>query len=321
MLFNASLIVLALGLSAGGAPPASIPPILLTPLPRTGAVPSMAPPADGLSLEELQARAKLRNYAGQIRALARRCFGARRPTALREKGLAELREFTDPAAFIPMFEELADQDSAIRAAVLDHFASQGDAGQAALSYVAIHADDKALRADAIVRIISPTPPAVLRVIDAGLRDRNHAVANASATLAASLDALSAIPLLIFAQATEDRVENKGDLAWIAIGTSKSYVANLVPVVGGNAGAFQPVIGIVYEGTLLRVIDAVAVNYRIDVHNSLVAMTSNDWGQSTAGLGYDMPAWYAWFNEVYVPYKQEQQRVIELAQQAAGSEQS
>jgi hypothetical protein len=32
------------------------------------------------------------------------------------------------------------------------------------------------------------------------------------------------------------------------------------------------------------------------------MTTDDWGQSTAHLGYDMNAWWHWYNEQYVPDK-------------------
>ena len=312
-------VIAALLLATTPAPPAPVPSNLLQPLPRSGAVPPIVPPSAGPSFEDLEARAKLRNYEGQIRAIVRKHFRRGMSVEQREEGFRRLREFIDPAAFLPMAEVLGGESEDLRAFLINFLAEQGDDGQAALAPIAIHGSDPAIRNAAVDRIVNPAPDAVLRVIDRGLRDNRHAVANASATLAASLDALSAIPLLIFAQATEDPVRQRGDLAWIAIGTSRSYVANVVPVVGNNAGAFQPVLGVVYEGTLLRVMDAVAVNYRIDVHNALVAMTSNDIGQSTADLGYNLPAWYAWFNEVYVPFKQNQQRIIDLAQQAADPE--
>ena len=46
--------------------------------------------------------------------------------------------------------------------------------------------------------------------------------------------------------------------------------------------------------------------------TLVSMTTNDWGQSTAEFAYDEAAWTDWYNNVYVPYKREQAIIDELA---------
>ena len=48
------------------------------------------------------------------------------------------------------------------------------------------------------------------------------------------------------------------------------------------------------------------------------MTTNDWGQSTEHLGYDMSRWRTWYNEDYLPLKHEQARLARLAAQAADS---
>ena len=298
------------------AVPPDLAPILLNPIPPTGAVPGMVRGNEGDRRDEHYWRARYRDYVKQIRIIERRYLGERKSDTLRAQGFDELREFTDPAAFLPMIEELQDQSDDVRLFVLDHFGTQGADGQGALAYVAVHANDPAMRSEATIRLDRPADPAVLRVIDAGLRSKTHAVANSSAILAGTLDAVEAIPLMIFAQATRDRVEQTGDLAWIAIGTTTTYVANVIPAVGDSSGAFQPVIGSITEGTLLRVMDAVAINYRVDVHRVLVSMSTRDWGQSTADLGYDMRKWYAWYNEEYVPHNRERQRLIELARGAA-----
>ena len=81
--------------------------------------------------------------------------------------------------------------------------------------------------------------------------------------------------------------------------------DLIPIVGSNSGAYEPVIGIVSEGVVMRVIDAVAIEYRTPVHSALVAMTSHEWGQSTAHLSYNVQAWWDWYNTQYVPFKNEQ----------------
>jgi hypothetical protein len=256
----------------------------------------------------------VRQYAKQIRVIRYKYLGRKKVESIRAEGIEQLREFTDPAAFRPLIEELAREADDVRLAMLDHFAEQGDTGQAALAWVAIHDRDAAIRDEAARRMSTPAPGAVLMVLDASLRSTKHAVANNAGMLAGTLGALETIPLLIFAQAASQTVGNSGDLAWIAIQTQTAYVQNLQPVVGSGAGAFEPVIGVVSEGTILRVVDAVAIIYRTAVHSSLVAMTTEDWGQSTEYLGYNMPAWWEWYNTHYVPFKNDQARRAALADQ-------
>ena len=93
----------------------------------------------------------------------------------------------------------------------------------------------------------------------------------------------------------------GDLAWIAIGTQVSYVQDLVPVVGNGSAAFNPIVGHVYEGTVLAIQDAVVVVYRTEVHTALVNLSTRDWGRSTDHLGWDMKQWWTWYNDQYVPH--------------------
>ena len=260
------------------------------------------------SEEELAFRARARQYEKQIRVIRRKCLGKMRVKEIREQGIEQLREFIDPASFRPLIEELAGEDSDVRLAILDHFAAHDEEGQAALAYVAIMDEDDAMRHEAVLRMVTPASVPVLRVLDMALRSNKHVIANNSGALAGALGALETIPLLIFAQATGDPVpQEQGDLAWIAIQTQRAYVADLQPVVGGNSGAFQPILGRVSEGVVLRIRDAVVVVYRTEIHRSLVAMTSHDWGRSTGHLGYDMKKWWTWYNSEYVPYKNEQAR--------------
>ena len=99
----------------------------------------------------------------------------------------------------------------------------------------------------------------------------------------------------------------GDLATVA--SEDAAVGMVIRWTSAQygAGAFEPVIATVSEGTVLRVLDAVAIIYRTAVHNSLVAMTTEDWGQSTEYLSYNMPAWWEWYNTRYVPLKNDQAR--------------
>ncbi|MCZ6543555.1 MAG: hypothetical protein O6768_07800, partial [Planctomycetota bacterium] len=43
-----------------------------------------------------------------------------------------------------------------------------------------------------------------------------------------------------------------------------------------------------------------------------AMTTNDWGQSTKYLAYDIRQWWQWYNSEYVPFKNEQARQAQAA---------
>lgn len=239
-----------------------------------------------------------------------RYFRSERP-AVREAGFAEIRRFTDPSSFRPMIDVLSREDDDVQRVLLDHFAESGDAGQAALAYIAIAEKDRDFRHAATQRIRRPARDSVLRLIDEALREKKHEIINNAGWLAGNLNVTAAIPAMIFSQVVDESVGEGGDMAWIAMGTTKSYVANVIPIVGDNSGAYSPVIDQVFEGVVFQVQNAVAYSYRGDLHNALVAMTSADWGQSTEWIGYDMRGWWTWFNEQYVPFKRRQAE--ELAQ--------
>jgi hypothetical protein len=195
-----------------------------------------------------------------------------------------------------LIEELAREQDDVRLAVLDHLTAQGDEGQAALAWVAIHDGDDRIRHEATRRLVAPASPPVLRVLDQGLRSPVHEIANHAGTVAGATFALETIPLLIFAQATGDRVENEGDLAWILVATQTAYVAGIEPIVGSGSGAFAVIPGVVQEGVL-----------------------TDDWGRPTDHLAYDMKAWWQWYNAEYVPFKNEQLAEQALIDQQVGSD--
>ncbi len=284
----------------------------LAPIPATGAVPPIVDGADLMTEAEIAHRALAREYTRQIRVIRRTHFGSRRAPEVREAGLVALREFVDPASFRPMIEELSGEADDVRRAMLDHFVDQGDEGQAGLVWLAIHADDETLRNEAVRRLVTPPADPVLRVLDTALRSNRHVTANRAGAMAGTLGALRSIPLLIFSMATRDpHPSDEGDLAWIAIQTQVAYVQNVVPVVGDSSGAFAPVVGVINEGVVMRAVDAVVIVYRTEVHGALVRLTTEDFGASTAHLGYDMRKWWLWYNEEYVPYKNEQARLAGL----------
>lgn len=283
----------------------------LSPLPENGTVPPIVQWYPEYE-QELAYRARVRGYERQLKIIRHKYFGNRKLASLREQGLEELTEFTDPAAFKPMVRVLAREKDDVRLAVLDHLAKQEEDGMAVLAWIAITDDDPAIRHEASKRLASPAPDRVLEQLDMALRSPDHTVAMHAAVLAGTLDAVEMIPLLIFAQAAGTPANQQtGDLAWIAIETQRAYVAGLVAVAGDASGAFQPIIGKISEGAILRIVDAVVIVYRTEVHRTLVAMTSNDWDQPTDGLNYNINAWWHWYNEEYVPYKNEQTLLANL----------
>ena len=290
---------------------------LLTPIPGHGAVPPIIELAGRPDDDELAFRRRSRDYVIQIRRIRHEYLGRIRVAELRSRGIDELRTLTDPAAFMPLVEELSGQKDDVRLAVLDHFAGQGDDGQAALAWVAVYDPGEAFRHEAQRRMVTPAPDPVLRVLDSALRSNRHDIANHAGTLAGSLRVLQAIPLLIFAQATADPFDEPGDLAWIAVATQRAFVARIEPIVGSGVGAFRPIPGVVQEGVILRVVDAVVIFYRTEVHRSLVMMTTDDWGRSTAHLGYDMKQWWVWYNDQYLPWKNAEGAAAELLRRAGG----
>lgn len=231
-------------------------------------------------------------------------FGSRRGST-RAQNLAQLSQWKDSASWQALWDALKSEKDDARLTFLDHLASQGGLGQAMLAKIAIRSDEPAMRHEASRRIVRPACDEVIAMIELGLRDDRHLVINQAGLLAGKVDAFAVIPSLIFAQVAADEKKTTGDLAWIAIGTQTHYIANVVAVVGDNAGAFQPVIGTIQTGVLMRVQDAMVYTYRSDVHQSLIALTSRDFGESTADYGWDMKRWWTWFNKEYLPFKQAQ----------------
>ena len=222
--------------------------------------------------------------------------------ALREDGLRMLRTFTTPEGQWAIYHASRGADGPIKMQVLEHLASLGPSGQAGLTWIAIHDRDAAVRNEAAQRIEQPPSNEALAVLEGALRSPNHMVVNQAGLLAGQINAIKAIPLLIAAQFAQDPVQDQADLAWIAIGTQRSYVANLIPITGNSSAGFQPVIGQIYEGVVMAIDDAAAVatTYRPGVHQSLMALATLDSGQSTAHLGWDLNAWVAWYNDTYLP---------------------
>lgn len=296
--------------------PAAADPDALPPVPPAiEEVPPLADMSEEPTAQELQVRSQARDYLRQIRLMKHQFLGSKRNEELRAQGIAQISEFTDPASFLALIDELRREKDDVRVALLDHFAKQGEWGQAALAWIAIHEhEDEAFHYEALTRLTTPVGNPTLNVIEAGLRSEDDFTANLAGRLVGHLQVFDAIPLLIHSQAADREVEEAGDLAWIAVGRQKVFVRALIPILGDNSGAFMPVPGVLTEGVVMRVVDAVAVIYRTEIHRTLVAMTSDDWGRSTADFGYDKTRWMAWYNNEYLPVKNEEIRAARLAQE-------
>jgi hypothetical protein len=294
------LAALSLALTLSVPPPT--PASLLTPIPATGALPFAVNPA--ILAPSTPAGASQSGYEQSAKDFVRTHFGVRRGT-VRKDNLTKIATWKDPAAWQALWDAMLKEKDDVRLALLDHLALQGPLGQAMLAKIAIRSTEPAMRHEATRRIARPACDEVIAMIELGLRDSRHLTVNQAGVLAGKVDAFAVIPSLIFAQVTADEKKETGDLAWIAQGTRTNYIANVQAVVGDGAGAFQPVIGSLQTGVLMRVEDATVYSYRSDAHHALVALTSRDWGQSTADFGWDAKQWWAWFNTEYVPYKRAQ----------------
>ena len=111
---------------------------ILSPIPDRGGVPPIVDMLTSPSEGQLAFRARSRQFTQQIRAIRHKYLGKIRVLSLRAQGLAQLREFTDPAALMPLIRELTGEADDVRLGVLDHFAALGDDGQAALAWLAIY---------------------------------------------------------------------------------------------------------------------------------------------------------------------------------------
>ena len=277
------------------------------PIPAAGPLPAMVDPALSKAIQ-IQVRGSIEGpFRTALQELRRRHFGAGRRPQVRSEGLLKLRRLEDSGYLFAMPVIFAGERNDVRRAVIDHLSLQGERGQAALAWTAIHHERGDWRQAATDALARPATPATLAVMQSAFADSEHAVVDRAGTLAGALDARVAIPHLIATQYAADTVRTEGDLAWIAIGTQRSYVANLIPVAGDGSGAFRPVPGVINEGFVFRVSDAVAVVHRTVVHQVLVDMTSEATGVDTSGNGWSLVRWRDWYNRVYLPIALEAHR--------------
>ncbi len=281
-------------------------------IPQAGTLPVVvAPdPDDPAVRAEMIRRGDRLRLEREIKQIRFQHFGRMRDEEKRAAGIDKLKTITDPIVFQSMIELLEDEADDVQYGLVRHFADlKNPSGDAALSWMALrHKQESArdLAEDALLERVhvmdGKVPDTVRRLVEASIRSNVHAHAGAGAHLAHKLQLFELVPTLIVSQVAQQRRGEQGDLAYIAIATQRAFVADLQPVVGDNAVGFDPEIGVVSEGVVLRVRDAVIQVYRYDVHNALVGMTTEDWGESTADMGFDVKKWRQWYLEEYRPYK-------------------
>lgn len=251
----------------------------------------------------------------ELKLIRAKYFRATRNTEMRQVGISELREYDDPAVYPLLIDLFKDEDADVRGAVLDHLCDlNNDAADATVAWSAVFDKDKSFRNQAAERVVKRAKDAgvsnrVKSVIASGLRSKKDGTVAAAAHLAEVLKLYEAIPMLINAQIVGGGggAGGQGDdsaLAYILVGQQVAFVSDLQPVVGDSAVAFDPTVGVVTDGVILRVIDAYVITYRVDVHNALTGLASDGWGgQPTTQLGWDNKKWREWYTAEFVPYRE------------------
>lgn len=206
-------------------------------------------------------------------------------------------------------------DPQVRRALFAAMAREPDFGQPRLVALSVTADDPVgtRAADALPKSLSP---AALAELSRQLAAERELHVNRAAALASAHAAAELIPSLVSAQYAPPRPKKQGDEAWIAIGKTVHYVQNVIPIVGGASTSFQPVIGTVYEGSLLRVMESSVEIFRTEVHESLAAVIEQTTGQPAPPFGYDRERWMAWYHDEFPRLAAAHQARLEDAATAA-----
>lgn len=266
-------------------------------------------PSDPRLDEFKQMRRRQMDYEKRIRKVRFDYLRARNRPDIRQKGLATLNDLTDPAAYTPLVELLADQGADVNQWLVGHFSSiKTDQADATLAWLAVNSRDAELASDAARALLGRVaeagviPARVIEVVRLALESNADRVVVAGANLAERLGLWQMIPYLINAQVSQgSSADRQGPLAWILVGQQTAFVADLTPIVAPGAVAFDPQVATITTGTLLVIHDAVVTTVRFDVADVLHRMTMTHLGSDTSRLGFDAAAWKRWHEEVFVPW--------------------
>ena len=252
----------------------------------------------------------------EIRRFRTTYFGTGRSTETRQIGFSLLRERYDEPALYPLLLEVFERDGvAVKAGLLDMFAdARTDEADATLAWVAVHDDRTDVRDAALTRLSARVGEAgevserIKHVVAGGLRQELSTPATAAAGIAEIFKLYEMVPLMIAAQVggnTGGARDGTGNLGWIIIGQQTAFVADLQPVVSDNAVGFDPTLGVITEGVVLEVRDAVVLTYRTEIFYSLTRLTSNALGRPTGSWGIDEAKWWAWYDREWKPWMEAQ----------------
>lgn len=279
-----------------------------------GSVPEIVDPDSPVGREfAAQQRRRVDMERDLYKIRAQYIRGIRNPE-MRQIGITKLRDFTDPAVFPSLLKIFRREGDDVRVAILDHLADQKSAlADATLATAAVYGDTPEYRKEASDRLIRRTrdegevPYYVRATIATALKGGSNTELSSAANLANVLELVDAIPMLINAQIGGGTTAQLGgggggdtSLAYILVGQQQSFVSDLTPIVADSAVGFDPELSVVTEGVYLRVIDAVVLTYRVEVHNALVGLSSKAWGQPTDRLGWDNKAWEQWYVKDFKP---------------------
>ena len=190
--------------------------------------------------------------------------------------------------------DLLERDREARRALLLALAEDESFGHPALVRLGITSGEK-VRNDAVAALPARISPEAEREIARALAGDRELFVNRAAGIAGAHAGAGLIPSLIAAQSTPPR-QKRGDEAWIALGKSVSYIAGAVPVVGDASGAFQPIPGTIFEGSVLRIMESVVVIYRTEVYYSLRRVVERETGQPAPPFGWDRQLWTRWYEQ-------------------------
>ena len=204
-------------------------------------------------------------------------------------------------------------DAQVRRAAFAALAREPQVGQPRLVQFAIEGEDP-VRQRAFDALPSELSKQALEELIRHLASDREMHINRAASIASGYSnaAATLIPALVSAQ-YDAPTAKRGDEAWIAIGKTVSYVQNQIPLVGDASTSFQPVVGTLYEGSLLRIMESMVEIFRTEVHLSLDTMIEEATGVPPPPLGYDEDRWMGWYREEFPRLAAEHraQRALEL----------
>jgi hypothetical protein len=277
-------------------------------------------PAEANDPASIERRAWLAGVENELRKLNAQYLRSIRNVQIRQVGLSKLRTYNDPAVWPTLLEVFDRAKEDVHMTLLDMFQDHAsDEGDATLAWIATFEEDDAFRAEAAKRLYQRAAQTesvssrIESVVAYALKSDDNKILENAADLANRLDIVAAIPALISAQLSGSTVQTGRDdagggaLAYILIGTQVAFVSDLTPVVGDSAVAFDPTVAVATDGVVLSIGQAVVTTYRLEVHNSLVGLSSRAWGQSTSPLGWDQEAWKDWYADEFLPHLEEQRR--------------